>query len=123
VARWCRQQAESELRVDERLTPTDQPDDRGKLKPAKGFAAVAMTPATRMARGLRPHGTRVTHTPTSADVPALVGRHRLRLQLPASQQRVPEGIIGLMHNHALEAPEQQLTLARVCHGNVCDLFR
>ena len=47
---------------------------------------------------------RATHR--SADIPALVRRHRVRLQLPAGQKRVPEGIVGLVHNHALEAPEQ-----------------
>src|SRR5262249_10300414 len=58
----------------------------------------------------------------SADVAPLLRCDRLRFQLPARQQCVPEGVIGLMHDHAFKTSEDKLALAGVCHGDVGDLF-
>src|SRR5262245_55317399 len=61
-------------------------------------------------------------SPNSADVAPLLRCDRLGFQLPARQQRVPEGVIGLMHDHAFKTSEEELALTRVCHGDVGDLF-
>src|SRR5262245_37545495 len=50
-------------------------------------------------------------SPNSADVAPLLRCNRLGFQLPARQQRVPEGVIGLMHDHAFETSEEELALA------------
>ena len=45
------------------------------------------------------------------DVLAGRGRHGCGLQLPACEQRIPERVVGLMHDHAFEAPHEQLAFA------------
>src|SRR5262249_48223708 len=49
-------------------------------------------------------------------------RDRFRFQLAACQKCVPEGVVGLVDNHAGEAAHEKLALTRMRHGDVRNLL-
>src|SRR5581483_4608563 len=109
-------------------TPTAAPSLAKRTAPARPMpeAAAVTMPILPCMRMVAPPDARVSLRSSERpvdDVLAPVRWHRLGLELAAGQERVPEGVVGLVHDHALEAPDQQLALARMRHGDVGDLLR